>query len=119
MDTQRRLLAFLRPHYATLAGGLLCAAVTAGITVGIGWFIQQAIDAMTEGRLDRVTVMCVVVMGAFRVKGIFSFGQSYLLAMTADRVATSLRDQIDSHLHSLSLSFFNKRRNVATLSSLA
>ena len=54
----------------------------------------------------------------FIIKGVFSFGQSYLLSLTANRVATRLRDDIYAHLHSLSLSFFNRRRTGAIMSML-
>jgi subfamily B ATP-binding cassette protein MsbA len=117
-DTQRRLLSYLKPHMRTLVAGLACAAVTAGITVGIAKFIELALDAMRYGDLKKLTWMCVTVVAIFLVKGIFSFGQSYLLSLTANRVATRLRDEIYAHLHHLSLAFFNRRRTGAILATL-
>ena len=117
-DTQRRLVGYLKPHLPILIGGLACAAVTAAITAGIAKFIELALDAMRSGNVAKLTWMCVTVVAIFFVKGIFSFGQSYLLSLTANRVATRLRDEIYSHLHHLSLAFFNKRRTGAILSTL-
>ncbi|HZP82854.1 MAG TPA: ABC transporter transmembrane domain-containing protein, partial [Chthonomonadaceae bacterium] len=121
MDTEnieRRLLAYLKPNRGTLALGLLCAAATSGITVAIAWFIKHAIDGMVTGQVGHLNFMCAAVVGVFIIKGIFSFGQSYLLSQVANRIATRLRDDIYSHLHSLSLSFFNRRRTGAILSTL-
>jgi subfamily B ATP-binding cassette protein MsbA len=118
MNTERRLLAYLKPHLGTLAMGLLCAAATSGITVGIGGFIKGAIDAMVDGDVRHLNLLCAAVVFIFIIKGVCSFGQSYLLALTANRIATQLRDEIYAHLHSLSLSFFNRRRTGAIMSTL-
>ena len=114
----RRLMGYLKPHLSILSAGLACAAFTAAITVGIAKFIELALEAMRAGDNRRLTLMCATVVGVFFVKGIFSFGQSYFLALTANRVATRLRDEIYSHLHHLSLSFFNQRRTGAILATL-
>ncbi len=117
-DTQQRLLAYLRPHYRTLAMGLFCAAATAGITSSIALFIKQTIDSMVNGKVGHLNFMCAAVLLVFLVKGFFSYGQSYYLSLTANRLGTRLRDDIYSHLHTLSLSFFNRRRTGAIMSIL-
>ena len=118
MNVDRRLLSYLKPHLGTLSLGLLCAAVTSGITVGIGWFIKRAIDAMDAGHVEQLNMMCGAVVLVFVLKGVFSFGQSYLLALTANRLGAQLRNQIYAHLHTLSLSFFNRRRTGEIMSVL-
>src|SRR5437764_12281984 len=107
---RKRLLGYLKPHLPVLVAGLACAAATAAITAGIAKFIELALDAMRAGNIRRLTWMCVAVVAIFLIKGFFSFGQSFLLSLTANRVATQLRDEIYSHLHHLSLAFFNRRR---------
>lgn len=116
--TEKRLLGYLRPHAAPLLLGMLCAAVTAGITVLIGKFIENAIDAIVQGHIRYLNFVCIAVVLIFVVKGVFSFGQSYLLQLVANRVATQMRDQLYAHLHSLSLSYFNRRRTGAIMSVL-
>ncbi len=118
MDTERRLLKYLKPHYKTLAVGLVCAALVAATTAGTGWLIQQAINGMVQGRPGLLNTMCVLVLAVFLIKGIFSYGQSYLLSLVANRIATRLRDEIFAHLHSLSLAFFNRKRIGAIMSIL-
>ncbi|MCW3095615.1 MAG: ABC-type multidrug transport system, ATPase and permease component [Chthonomonadaceae bacterium] len=117
-DTQKRLLAYLKPHVRILTLGLLCAAATAGITTSIALFIKETINSMVDGRVGHLNFMCAAVLLVFLVKGFFSFGQSYYLSLTANRLATQLRDDIYTHLHTLSLSFFNRRRTGAIMSIL-
>lgn len=117
-ELQRKLLSYVRPHTGTLLLGLLCAGLVAGISASIAWFIKDAINAMVTGQVGHLNFMCAAVLVVFLIKGIFSFGQNYLLSLVANRIATRLRDQIFAHLHSLSLSFFNKRRTGAIMSIL-
>jgi ATP-binding cassette, subfamily B, bacterial MsbA len=118
MSTEKRLLTYLKPHIGTLSLGLLCAAAVAAITAGISLLIQRAIDAMVSGEVGHLNFLCGAVLFVFIIKGLFSYGQSYLLSLVANRVGTRLRDQIFAHLHSLSLSFFNQRRTGAIMSTL-
>ena len=96
MDTQRRLFAYLKPHWKTATLGLLCAAVASSIPAGVAWFIKYSIDAMNSGNMTNLKVICVLVIALFIVKGAFGFGQNYLLSLTANRIAADLRDDLFS-----------------------
>src|ERR1700722_7289723 len=115
---ERRLFAYLRPNLRTLFTGLLCAAATTGITAGIAVFIKHTINAMVDGETGHLNFMCGAVLFVFVIKGLFTFGQNYYLSLTANRVATSLRDDIYTHLHTLSLAFFNRKRTGAIMSTI-
>lgn len=118
MDIQRRLLAYLKPHWKTTLIGLLCAAVASSIPAIVASFLRITIDAMNSGKMENLRLMCGLVILLFIVKGIFGFGQNYMLSLTANRVAADLRADIFEHLHTLSLSYFNKRRKGAIMSTL-
>lgn len=115
---ERRLFAYLKPNLRTLAIGLLCAAATSGITSSIAIFIKHTIDAMVNGETGHLNFMCGAVLFVFVIKGLFTYGQNYYLSLTANRVGTSLRDDIYAHLHTLSLSFFNRKRTGAIMSTI-
>jgi len=117
-DTERRLLGYLRPHRRTIVIGLLCSAGVAGITAALNVGIKLTIDAMTGDQIGRLNFVCLVVVGVFVIKGVLAYGQTFFLSLAAQRVTTQLREEIFSHLHSLSLSFFNSRRTGAIMSTL-
>jgi len=117
-DTQRRLLAYLKPHRWILAVGLFCAALTSAIDASLAKFIKSVVDSMLDGRVGHLNFMCAAVVVVFIIKGIFSFGQNYFLSLTANSVVSRLREEIFAHLHTLSLSFFNRRRTGAIMSVL-
>lgn len=118
MNIERRLFRYFKPFLGVLALGMACAAITSGIEVGMTLLIREAITAMTDGHVGHLNFICGAVLVVFLVKGVFSFGQSYLLSSAANGVATRMRDEIYAHLHTLSMSFFNHRRTGAIMSTL-
>ena len=117
-NVERRLFAYLKPHRRTLALGLLCAAGNAGITALFALAIERTINHMTKGEVGRLNFVIIIVVFIFLIKGLVAYGQSFFLSLVAQRITTRLREQIFSHIHSLSLSFFNRRRTGAIMSTL-
>jgi subfamily B ATP-binding cassette protein MsbA len=117
-QVQRRLLAYLCPHYRTLAAGLLCAAGVSGITALLAWAVKLTINHMTRGEVGKLNFVCIAVVFVFIVKGLLTYGQTYFLSLVSQRITTRLREDIFAHLHSLSLSFFNRRRTGAIMATL-
>ncbi|MEP6757382.1 MAG: ABC transporter ATP-binding protein [Chthonomonadales bacterium] len=117
-EIRRRLFAYLKPHKKTILAGLLCAAGVAAITSLLAVAVKLTVNAMAEGHVGRLNFICMAVVVVFVLKGLLSYGQTYFLSLVAQRVTTRLRDEIFSHLHSLSLSFFNRRRTGAIMSTV-
>src|SRR5688500_2760689 len=117
-NLERRLLGYLRPHRRTLTFGLLCAAANAGITALLAFAIKLTVNHMTEGEVGRLNFVCIVVVFVFLIKGIVAYGQTFFLSLVAQRITARLREQIFAHIHSLSMSFFNRRRTGAIMSTL-
>lgn len=118
LETQRRLLQYLKPHIGTLILGMLCAAGVSAISALLAYAAKRAIDNMAEGEVGRLNFICIAVVLVFIVRGALSYGQMFFLSLVSQRVTTRLRDEIFAHLHSLSLSFFNRRRTGAIMSTL-
>jgi subfamily B ATP-binding cassette protein MsbA len=117
-EIQARLLAYLTPHRRVMSIGLLCAAAVAGLTALIAYAAKPTINAMAGDNVGRLNFICIIVVGVFLLKAVFTYGQTFYLSMVSQRVTTQLRDDIFGHLHSLSLSFFNQRRTGAIMSAL-
>jgi len=117
-NVERRLLAYLRPHRKAIVAGLLCSAGVAAITAALNVGIKMVIDAMTGDEVGRLNFVCMVVVFVFLVKGLLAYGQTFFLSLVAQRLTTRLREEIFSHLHSLSLSFFDTRRTGAIMATI-
>src|SRR5258708_26564003 len=117
-DTQRRLIGYLKRQKGVLISGLLCAAGNAAVTGLLAVAIKLAIRDMVAGEVGKLNFICIMVVLVMAGKGLVSYGQAYFLSLASNRITTQLREEIFSHLHSLSLSFFNRRRTGAILSTL-
>jgi subfamily B ATP-binding cassette protein MsbA len=108
----RRLIGYLRPYiwpWAILA--LVCmlgySAVEGAIPFLAKYVLERALAAK-EGQMLAVVVAGVAL--AAIVRGVLDFSSSFITAWIGQRVVTDIRNQLTSHLQTLDLTFFNRRR---------
>ncbi|TET62683.1 ABC transporter ATP-binding protein [Candidatus Aerophobetes bacterium] len=112
MNVQRRLLGYLRPYRGKLALALVCMVLVSLTTLALPWILgRELIDRVILGKnvflLNLIAIALVILVA---VKGLFSYGQTYLMSFVGYRLITDLRNQIYQHLQQLSLSFYKRKR---------
>ncbi|MEO5798416.1 MAG: ABC transporter transmembrane domain-containing protein, partial [Gemmatimonadales bacterium] len=108
MRALRRLLPYFRRYQATYLAGfacLLCSNLFA--TLGPR-YVQHGIDAVIAGSSDSVRRAALWVIGLACLGGLLRFGMRLLLNGASRRVETDLRDDLFSHLMSLSAPFYQQ-----------
>jgi subfamily B ATP-binding cassette protein MsbA len=79
--------------------------------------ITAAFALLTKNVLDDVfinkdrfmlMVLPLAIMGLGVIKGVFTFGEGYLMNFVGQRVVADIRERLYSHLQTLSLSFFDR-----------
>jgi ATP-binding cassette, subfamily B, bacterial MsbA len=102
-----RLLGYLQPHWVALTVGITLAAVVSGAQALIAWLIKPVMDDIFVKHDTRMlTLIPLAVLGAYIVKGVARYGQSYLMASVGERVVATLRHELYRHLQGMSLGFF-------------
>ncbi len=117
-DTERRLLAYLRPHAGIITVGLFCAAGGAVLTAVLNLTLMLFVKVLTHDATWRLDVLFLFAFLILLLKALLDYGQNYFLADVGQRVTARMRDEVFSHIHSLSLAFFNRQRTGAILSVL-
>ena len=112
MNVQRRLLGYLRPYRGKLALALVCMVLVSLTTLALPWILgRELIDRVILGKnvllLNLIAIALVILVA---VKGLFSYGQTYLMSFVGYRLITDLRNQVYQHLQRLSLSFYKRKR---------
>lgn len=116
---QRRLWRDLKPHLKYIVLGLICAGGAQLITLRIFALTRDVVNAAQHyGDVSLLNRVSLIVIGAFLVKFVFAYGQTYYLSLAINRFTTRLRDKVYEHLQSLSLSYFTHRRTGALMSIL-
>ena len=119
MSTFSRFLPFLRPYLARMAlAGLLVMGVAA-INLALLRLAGSLWDIITvQHDQNRMTDMITIFLGLVILQGLCSMGHSYLTAWISQRIIADFRRHLFAHLHTLSVSFFARRRTGELLSRL-
>jgi subfamily B ATP-binding cassette protein MsbA len=65
---------------------------------------------LRENNIETLKVLCITIIIVFILKNIFLYFKNLSMSYVQLRIVTNLRNRIYSHLHTLSLSFFHKRK---------
>ncbi len=105
-----RLLTFLRPYTARLLLAALCVfAASAFVLVQpklIGWAVQLGVQRSSDKHL--LVVAAGAILAASILRGLFTFGQSYLGEWLSQHVAFDIRNAIYERLQRLSYAYHDK-----------
>ena len=107
----RRIFRLSRPYWRRLAVALLLTAVGSLVALVVPLGLRELVDAVFEETnrtlLNQLTVGLILL---FVLRAAASFGGSYLLGWTGERVVADLRKRVYRHLHRQSLRFFANHR---------
>jgi subfamily B ATP-binding cassette protein MsbA len=109
MNLYRRLLEFVKPYWRRLAGAMVCMLIVSGATSASAFLVKPVLDDIFFKKdLFMLKLLPFAIIALFLIKGIFDYGQSYLMSYVGQRIIADLREKIYNHLQSLSLSFFTR-----------
>ena len=111
MKNYKRLLTFLFPYKNALILGALCLVVASVTNLAVPLYIKKLVDVvMVDKNMALMNSLTLSIAGLFLIQLIFSTAHNYLFDLTEKRAITDFRIKLFRHLHTLSLSFFVKRR---------
>ncbi len=115
----KKILALVKPYIPYIVLALICMSAVAGLSLVVPWLVKEMIDrVLMEKDLKMLNLICLLAIGVYVLKGIFFFGQEYLMAYVAQKVVFDLRSRLWRHLQRLSLSFFTRERGGEIISRL-
>ncbi len=113
-----RLLGYLRPYVGKLILGLVCLLGASGSQVVLPWIIKDVIDdVLTSKNMGMLTMISVLVLVIYFLRGFFVFGQQYFMEFVAQRVVFDLRQQMfTAMLRFRGLAYFERNRTGGLMS---
>ncbi len=119
MSTFSRFLPFLKPYLSRMVlAGILVMAVAA-INLALLRLAGTLWDVITvQHDQARMTELIAFFLGLVVLQGLCSMGHSYVTAWVSQRIIADFRQHLFAHLHTLSVSFFARRRTGELLSRL-
>lgn len=109
-SAEKRLLGYFAPYWRLFTLGLVCTLVIKGIDLLFAFLIGDVVSAAIKSNRELLNTVALAIVGIHVVKWFFTYGQAYLISSATQKIAVNLRDQLYSHLQSLSLSFFERTK---------
>src|SRR4030042_6468492 len=132
MSLYRRLLELVKPHWVKLVLAMICMVFASLLTAAQAFLVKPAFDGVFLKRegippflkniiiqlhlgdlilkkdMEMLLLLPIALILLFLFKGIFDYGQAYLMNYVGLRIVADLREKLYNHLQNLSLSFFTK-----------
>ena len=119
MDTYKRLISYVRPYMGRMIAAIVCIILAAGGNLAVPWIIKDVIDQVLINKdMVMLNIIAVGILIIFFLRGIFFFGQTYLMSYIGQRVIIDIREAVYRQLQRLSLGYFDKRQTGAIMSSV-
>ena len=106
-----RIMSELKTQRRTIRQGLICVAVTSGLTAAMVPFSKYAVAAIEAKDMRLLGILCLLVILLFVMKYWFTRGQTYYLSKAAAALTSDLRIRIFRKLQKLPVSYFNQTRS--------
>ncbi len=103
-----RLLGYARPYRTRLVWAVVAMALYAIGSAGLAALIKTIFDNVLQDR-SQLGMVAWAIVGLNVLKGVGSYGSSYLMAWVGQKVVTDLRDTLYAHILGQSASFFAER----------
>ena len=120
MKNYIRLMKYIRPYMKQLAAAVACIVLAAGANLYMPWIIKDMIDkVLAEKDMQMLNVISVGIVVTFFIRGIFYYGQSYLVSFVGQRVIIDVRDVLFRKFQRLPLSYFDRHQTGEIMSYIA
>ena len=117
MNLYTRLTAYIKPYAKVLVAALICTVLAAAGNLYLPWIIRDMVDkVLSEKDAFMLNMIAVSIVVIFIFRGIFYFGQNYLMSYVGQHVIIDIRGEVFRKLQRLSMSFYDKNKTGTIMS---
>ena len=115
-----RLLKYVRPYLKRVGAAIICMIFASAANLYMPWVIKDMIDKVLAARdMEMLNLICVGIVVIFFIRGIFYYGQGYLVSYIGQRVIVDVRDVLFQKLQRLPIAFFDRRQTGEIMSYIS
>lgn len=117
MNNYKRLILFMKPYIPRLVAAVFCIIFAAAGNLYVPWIMKDVIDkVLAEKDMVMLNSIAFGIVVIFFLRGLFFYGQTYLVSYIAQRVIIDVREALYRHLQRLSLSYYERRKTGTIMS---
>lgn len=117
MTLYLRILSYIKPYMHRLLFAMVCTIMAAAGNLYIPWIIKDMIDeVLGDKNGTMLNWIAASIIAIFIVRGLFWYGQNYLLSYVGQSVIIDIRAAVFKKLQRLSVSFYDKNKTGTIMS---
>ncbi|WP_293661827.1 lipid A export permease/ATP-binding protein MsbA [uncultured Phascolarctobacterium sp.] len=117
MTLYLRILGYIKPYMNRLLFAMFCTIMAAAGNLYIPWIIKEMIDQVLADKNGALlNWIAASIIAIFIVRGLFWYGQNYLMSYVGQRVIIDIRAAVFKKLQRLSVSFYDKNKTGTIMS---
>ena len=117
MKNYKRLLAYIRPYLKRLGLAIVCIIMAAAANLYLPWIIKDMIDkVLTDKDMMMLNLISIGIVVVFLFRGIFYYGQSYLVSYIGQKVIIDVREVMFRKFQRMPMAYFDKHQTGETMS---
>lgn len=112
-----RILSYIKPYMHRLIFAMFCTIMAAAGNLYIPWIIKDMIDeVLADKNGTMLNWIAASIIAIFVVRGLFWYGQNYLMSYVGQSVIIDIRAAVFKKLQRLSVSFYDKNKTGTIMS---
>lgn len=117
MTLYLRILSYIKPYMHRLLFAMVCTIMAAAGNLYIPWIIKDMIDeVLADKNGTMLNWIAASIIAIFIVRGLFWYGQNYLMSYVGQSVIMDIRAAVFKKLQRLSVSFYDKNKTGTIMS---
>lgn len=117
MTLYLRILSYIKPYMHRLLFAMVCTIMAAAGNLYIPWIIKDMIDeVLADKNGTMLNWIAASIIAIFIVRGLFWYGQNYLMSYVGQSVIIDIRAAVFKNLQRLSVSFYDKNKTGTIMS---
>lgn len=117
MNNYKRLLLYIKPYMPRLIAAVVCIIAAAAANLYVPWVIKDIIDeVLAQKNMMMLNTIAFGIVAVFFFRGLFFYGQTYLVSYIAQRVIIDIRQVLYAHFQKLSLAYYERRKTGTIMS---
>lgn len=117
MTLYLRILSYIKPYMHRLLFAMVCTIMAAAGNLYIPWIIKDMIDEfLADKNGTMLNWIAASIIAIFIVRGLFWYGQNYLMSYVGQSVIIDIRAAVFKKLQRLSVSFYDKNKTGTIMS---
>lgn len=117
MTLYLRILSYIKPYMHRLIFAMFCTIMAAAGNLYIPWIIKDMIDeVLADKNGTMLNWIAASIIAIFVVRGLFWYGQNYLMSYVGQSVIIDIRAAVFKKLQRFSVSFYDKNKTGTIMS---